>query len=73
MNPLFKVELLLEPRPLHFAPSLDDYRQGLSEVIGSFQDTVLSVSNLVPDNYFDAFTRWELLINTDKNLYIEMK
>jgi len=56
------VELLLEPRPLHFSPSLEDYRHGLSEVIGSFQDTVLSVCNLVPDSYFDAFTRLEFFL-----------
>lgn len=57
MNPLFKVELLLETRSLYFAPNLDNFTQGLSEIIGCFQDTVLSVVNLVPDGYFDAFTR----------------
>ena len=57
MNPLFKVELLMETRSLFFSPNVDNFIQGLSEIIGCFQDTVLSVVNLVPDGYFDAFTR----------------
>ena len=56
-NPLFQVELLLEIRSLYFSPNVDNFIQGLSEIIGCFQDTVLSVVNLVPDCYFDAFTR----------------
>ena len=50
-------ELLLEPTMLLFSPNLDDFLEGQGEVIKHFQDAVLSVANLVPDSYFDAFTR----------------
>lgn len=40
-----------------FQPDNDDFQQGIEEVIKKFQDCVLSVQNLVPDTYFDAFTR----------------
>lgn len=43
---------------LYFAPSNENFNDGIGEIIGSFQDTALSVSNLVPDGYFDAFTRY---------------
>ncbi|KAK3733193.1 hypothetical protein QZH41_008554, partial [Actinostola sp. cb2023] len=55
--PLFTTELLMEPQALLFEPGLDDFDEGLGEVIKKFQDAVLSVMNLVPDPYFDAFTR----------------
>ena len=42
---------------LLFSPGLDDFQDGLGEVIKKFQDAVLSVQNLVPDQYFDAFTQ----------------
>lgn len=57
MNSLFRTELLLETQALFFSPNMQDFQSGISEVITSFQDTVLSVENLVPDIYFDAFTR----------------
>ncbi|XP_077994098.1 dynein axonemal heavy chain 6-like [Glandiceps talaboti] len=57
LPPLYLTELLLEPSQLLFAPDVDDYQDGLQEVIKRFQDCVLSVANLVPDTYFDAFTR----------------
>ncbi|XP_070535810.1 dynein axonemal heavy chain 6-like isoform X2 [Ptychodera flava] len=57
LPPLYLTELLLEPNQLLFAPDVDDYQEGLTEVIKRFQDCVLSVANLVPDQYFDAFTR----------------
>ena len=57
LQPLFTVELLLEPQSLMFSPNLDDFQDGLSEVIRRFEEAVLSVHNLVPDQYFDAFTR----------------
>ncbi|XP_071942686.1 dynein axonemal heavy chain 6-like [Antedon mediterranea] len=55
--PLFMTEFVLEPMQLMFAPNQDDYQVGVAEVIKRFQDCVLSVANLVPDGYFDAFTR----------------
>lgn len=57
LNPLFTIELLLEPFSLQFSPNNEDFHDGIGEIIGSFQDTALSVANLVPDPYFDAFTR----------------
>ena len=58
LNSLFRTELLLEPQSLYFSPHLQDFEYGISVVIGSFQETVLSVENLVSDPYFDAFTRY---------------
>ncbi|EDO31800.1 predicted protein [Nematostella vectensis] len=57
LDPLFTTELLMEPQALLFYPGLEDFDEGLGEVTKRFQDAVLSVSNLVPDSYFDAFTR----------------
>ncbi|XP_060075174.1 dynein axonemal heavy chain 6-like [Ylistrum balloti] len=55
--PLFITEFVLEPNQLLFQPDLEDFQEGLKDVIQKFQDAVLSVQNLVPDTYFDAFTR----------------
>uniref|UniRef100_A0A674K9E7 Uncharacterized protein n=1 Tax=Terrapene triunguis TaxID=2587831 RepID=A0A674K9E7_9SAUR len=55
--PMFLTELILEIHALLFAPSLDDFQEGIADIINQFQATVLSVANLVPDQYFDAFTR----------------
>ncbi|XP_046331899.2 dynein axonemal heavy chain 6-like [Haliotis rufescens] len=57
LPPLFISEFILEPMQLLFSPDVDDFQDGLAEVIKRFQDSVLSVMNLVPDPYFDAFTR----------------
>nr|XP_006813236.1 PREDICTED: dynein heavy chain 6, axonemal [Saccoglossus kowalevskii] len=57
LPPLFLTRLQLEPSQLLFDPDVDNYQEGLSEVIKRFQDCVLSVANLVPDSYFHAFTR----------------
>nr|KAF6307771.1 dynein axonemal heavy chain 6 [Myotis myotis] len=55
--PMFLTELILTVESLLFAPSLEDFLHGISGAINQFQSTVLSVPNLVPDTYFDAFTR----------------
>ena len=55
--PLFLTEFILEPIQILFSPDLDEYQDGIAEVITEFQNCVLGVINLVPDNYFDAFTR----------------
>ncbi|KAL8568337.1 Dynein heavy chain 6, axonemal [Nucella lapillus] len=57
LPPLFITEFILEPNQLLFSPDGDDFQDGIAEVIKRFQDAVLSVQNLVPDTYFDAFTR----------------
>ncbi|XP_055452394.1 dynein axonemal heavy chain 6 [Psammomys obesus] len=54
--PLFLTELILTVQSLLFEPSLEDFLEGISGAINQFQNTVLSVPNLVPDTYFDAFT-----------------
>ena len=58
LPPLFTSEFVLEPNQLLFAPDEEEFQDGLGEVIKGFQDTVLRVQNLVPDTYFDAFTRY---------------
>ncbi|KAM7079135.1 dynein axonemal heavy chain 6 [Molossus nigricans] len=55
--PMFLTELILTVQSLLFEPSLEDFLDGISGAINQFQNTVLSVPNLVPDPYFDAFTR----------------
>ena len=55
--PLYLTEFILEPSNLMFSPDEDEFQDGVTEVIKGFQDTVLQVQNLVPDTYFDAFTR----------------
>uniref|UniRef100_A0A8C2LDF4 Dynein, axonemal, heavy chain 6 n=1 Tax=Cricetulus griseus TaxID=10029 RepID=A0A8C2LDF4_CRIGR len=54
--PMFLTELILTVESLLFEPSLDDFLDGISGAINHFQNTVLSVPNLVPDSYFNAFT-----------------
>uniref|UniRef100_A0A8D2JQJ9 Dynein axonemal heavy chain 6 n=1 Tax=Sciurus vulgaris TaxID=55149 RepID=A0A8D2JQJ9_SCIVU len=54
--PMFITELILTIQSLLFEPSLEDFLDGISGSINHFQNTVLSVPNLVPDTYFDAFT-----------------
>ncbi|XP_053056801.1 dynein axonemal heavy chain 6 isoform X1 [Acinonyx jubatus] len=55
--PMFLTELSLTVQSLLFEPSLEDFLAGISDAVNQFQNTVLSVPNLVPDTYFDAFTR----------------
>nr|XP_036867942.1 dynein heavy chain 6, axonemal [Manis javanica] len=54
--PMFLTELILTVQSLLFEPSLEDFLDGISGAINHFQNTVLSVPNLVADTYFDAFT-----------------
>ena len=42
---------------VQYKPTLDEFNEDVSSVIQRFEDTVLSVANLVPDPFFDAFTR----------------
>ncbi|XP_044515237.1 dynein axonemal heavy chain 6 [Gracilinanus agilis] len=57
LQPMFVTELMLEINNLYFDPSLNHFQEGIADAIHRFQYTVLSVVNLVPDSYFDAFTR----------------
>ncbi|CAD5112359.1 DgyrCDS1592 [Dimorphilus gyrociliatus] len=55
--PLFLTEFFIEPANLIFQPDEDKFQNEIKKVIDEFQSCVLDVKNLVPDNYFDAFTR----------------
>ncbi|MGH0158034.1 UNVERIFIED_CONTAM: hypothetical protein FKN15_035545 [Acipenser sinensis] len=55
--PMYLSELMLETQALSFLPSADDFKDCITEIIQKFQETVLSLANLVPDSYFDAFTQ----------------
>ncbi len=57
LPPLYVTEFVVEPHQLLFNPDQDEFQTGLGDVMRHFQDTVLRVLNLVPDTYFDAFTR----------------
>lgn len=61
LPPLYISEFVLEPTELLFAPDGDEFQNSIAEVVRGFQRCVLSVSNLVPDPYFDAFTRYVLI------------
>ena len=70
LPPLFITEFVLEPLQLTFAPDEEEFHDGLADVMKGFQDTVLRVQNLVPDNYFDAFTRLEsVYYNSQRHLF----
>ena len=54
---LFVTELHLENSRFAYKPTLEEFTDDVSKVISQFEETVLSVANLVPDPFFDAFTR----------------
>lgn len=55
--PLYKIEFVLTVENLVFKPDLDSFRDSIGEIMQQFKETLLQVENLVPDKYFDAFTR----------------
>ena len=55
--PLYKIEFVLTVENLLFKPDLDSFRDSIGEIMQQFKETLLQVENLVPDKYFDAFTR----------------
>ncbi|XP_075140366.1 dynein axonemal heavy chain 6 [Leptodactylus fuscus] len=57
MVPMFLSEIILDTQSLWFEPSADDFQDRIAEVVNQFQETVLSLANLVPDPYFDSFTQ----------------
>ena len=54
---LYITEFVLELESLNFRPDLDQFREIIGEIMQRFKETLLQVDNLVPDKYFDAFTR----------------
>jgi hypothetical protein len=59
--PLYVTEFVLELESLTFRPDLELFREGITEIMQRFKETLLQVLNLVPDSYFDSFTRFEFL------------
>ncbi|VDL92757.1 unnamed protein product [Schistocephalus solidus] len=57
LPPLFLIELILQNCTLVSIPDQGQFANGIAELVAHFQETMLSTSNLVPDPYFDAFTR----------------
>jgi hypothetical protein len=57
LPPLYVTEFVLDIDSLTFRPDFDIFREGVNEIMQRFKNTLLEVENLVPDNYFDAFTR----------------
>ncbi|KAM9330540.1 dynein axonemal heavy chain 6 [Gastrophryne carolinensis] len=57
MATMFLTEICLDTQSLWFEPSLDDFQDTIADVVNQFQETVLSLANLVPDAFFDAFTQ----------------
>ena len=55
--PLYITEFVLDLDSLAFLPDLDNFRDIIGEIMQHFKETLLKVENLVPDKYFDAFTR----------------
>ena len=62
LPPLFVTELLMEINGLYFTPNANHYLMGTEEIIRRIQDSTLSVKNLVTDDYFHSFTKYELII-----------
>ena len=54
--PMFLSELRLELAQLRFCPSHDDYHKVIGGIVDKMQGTVLSIENLVQDDYFNPFT-----------------
>jgi hypothetical protein len=54
---LYITEFVLDLESLNFRPDLDQFREIVGEIMQRFKETLLKVDNLVPDKYFDAFTR----------------
>merc|ERR1712096_151857 len=56
LEPLFITELDIQSEGFQFYPSIQSFQSQLADILNKLQDTVLSVSSLVIDNYFNAFT-----------------
>ncbi|XP_063314781.1 dynein axonemal heavy chain 6 [Pelobates fuscus] len=56
-SPMFLTEIIIDTQSLWFEPGMDDFQDSVAEVVTQFQETVLSLANLVPDSFFDAFTQ----------------
>lgn len=58
MPPLYITEFVLDVDSLTFNPDLEEFKEIVSDIMREFKGTLLKVQNLVPDPYFDPFTRF---------------
>jgi dynein heavy chain len=55
--PLYITEFVLDLDLVTFRPDLEQFKDTIGEIMQQFKNTLLQVENLVPDKYFDSFTR----------------
>ena len=55
---LFITHLQLETETLHYKPDVHKFQQILADTVEQFQDCTLALPNLIPDTFFNAFTRY---------------
>ncbi|XP_062296546.1 dynein axonemal heavy chain 6 [Scomber scombrus] len=58
-QPMFTSELTLETNALSYKPSEENFQEAFAEIIGKFQETVMSVNILTGDDDFDSLTEFE--------------
>jgi hypothetical protein len=69
IQPLYVTEFVLEIESLTFRPDLEFFREGITEIMQRFKETLLQVNNLVPDTYFDSFTRFTFKMLTKLSFF----
>ncbi|GAA6230347.1 dynein heavy chain 6, axonemal-like [Lates japonicus] len=57
VQPLFTSELMLDTNALTYKPPEENFKETISEVIGWFERTVMSVNTLTADPDFDSMTQ----------------
>ncbi|XP_072114311.1 dynein axonemal heavy chain 6 isoform X1 [Mobula birostris] len=56
LTPMFIVDMILLYNELLLRPALGEFEVGISDIVLQMQAVVLSITNLVSDSYFNAFT-----------------
>ena len=56
-RPLFIVDLFLKYDRFIFQPDYKSFTDGITQIMLNYQETVLSVPNLLPDEHFNPFTQ----------------
>ncbi|TRY65354.1 hypothetical protein DNTS_005929 [Danionella cerebrum] len=56
-QPLLITEMSLDTHCLSYQPSVDDFQESVTEIIGRFESTALSLETLVQDKHFNSFTQ----------------
>ncbi len=57
LPPLYITEFVLNIESLTFKPDLETFRENITEIMQNFKETLLQLDNLVPDRYFEPFTK----------------